>query len=108
MQYLLDTGPRDTWADDAQARIAGFLQTEAGAYSGLKVAPPRCSATVCRVAATALPGLDTEAPEANWQMLMSGMYGQPWFPATFVDTQMLVTERDGAIVYVGTFLRGPG
>lgn len=108
MQYLLENEARDdAWAEAVEARIAAFLQAEAGGYSGLEIAPPRCSATVCRVAATALPGLDTEAPEANWQRLMSRMQNQPWFAATFIDMQLLVTQRGDAIVYVGTYLRGP-
>ncbi|TKS54860.1 hypothetical protein E4582_08875 [Luteimonas yindakuii] len=108
MQYALENEPRDdAWAAAAEARIAAFLQAESVGYSGLEVAPPRCSATVCRVSATALPGLDTEAPEANWQLLMSGLYGQPWFKASFVDPQTVVTFRGDAVVYVNTFLRAP-
>ena len=108
VHFMLENEPRDAaWAEAAEARISEFLRVEGAGYSGLEVAPPRCSATVCGLSATALPGLEMDAPHANWQKLMFLLGNQPWFRTAFDGPELLVTDRDGATVYVATFMRLP-
>ncbi|MDR6992925.1 hypothetical protein [Luteimonas sp. 3794] len=103
---LLDNEGRDAdWSEAAEAQLAAFLRTHAGAYVGLEVKPPRCSVSVCEIAAVAQPGLDTQAAHADWQRLLGVMFAQTWFPATFTDPRMGMTTRDGSAVYVTQLVR---
>ncbi|WP_394003666.1 hypothetical protein ACF3M1_02615 [Luteimonas sp. WGS1318] len=92
-------------ADAAEAQLAAFLHEYGAGYNGLELAPLRCSDTVCTITATALPGLGTDAPHANAQALFARLMADPRFQAAFSDPAMMVTSRDGAVVYVATFLR---
>lgn len=92
-------------ADAAEARLEAILQGHGAGYGGLELAPARCSDTVCTITATALPGLGTDVPQANAQALFARLMADPRFQAAFSDPAMMVTTRDGAVVYVATFLR---
>ncbi len=94
-------------ADAAEGQLAAFLHAYGAGYTGLELAAPRCSDTVCTITATALPGLGTDAPNANAQALFARLMSDPRFQAGFSDPAMMVTSRDGAVVYVTTFLRTP-
>lgn len=108
-QTLLEHEARDTTsAAAAEAQLATILRDYSAGHSGLELAPPRCSDTVCALTATALPGLGTDAPNANAQALFSRLMSDPRFQAAFSDPSMLVTSRDDAVVYVATVLRTPG
>ncbi|VXC02537.1 exported hypothetical protein [Luteimonas sp. 9C] len=103
---LLDGEGRDAaWSDAAEAQLVAFLRTHGGGYDGLEVKPPRCSTSVCEMIAVAQPGLGTDAANANWQALISTLFGQDWFRNTFDSPRSGVVIRDGSVIYISTFLR---
>ncbi|WP_143704016.1 MULTISPECIES: hypothetical protein [Luteimonas] len=108
MQTLLEHDARDAVSADAiEGRIVEHMRVHGARYSGLEIAPPRCTDTLCSLNATALPGLTTDAAHADAQALFRGMYAEPWFRESLGDPTLMVTIRDGAVVYVSTFLREP-
>lgn len=108
LQTLLEIEPRDkAWADAVEARISEFLRVHGAGYSGLEVARPRCTETICEIIATAVQGSGPDAPQANWQALMIRMFAEPWFNESLIDPRLTMTVRDGSVVHIATFLRRP-
>lgn len=107
LQTLLEIEPRDqAWADAMEARISAFLRVHGAEYSGLEVAPPRCTETLCEITAMAVQG-GPGASQSGWHALMFRLFSEAWFQQSLIDPRVTMTGRDGAVIHIATFLRKP-
>ena len=103
---LLDLAASEEQDEEArrlERQSAQAIPRHGARYTLLRLAPPRCTRSVCIVRGVGGGrGID---PRSDWQQLSRDIMNEPWFRESFDDMRSSVSLVGGETVYVTLFVR---
>ena len=103
---LLDLAAHEEQDDEArrlEQRIAQAIMRHGARYTLLRLAPPRCTRSVCIMRGVGGGrGID---PRSDWQGLSRTIMSEPWFRESFDDMRSSMSIDGGETIYVTLFVR---
>ncbi len=103
---LLDLAAHEEQDEEArrlEQRIAQTILRHGARYTLLRLAPPRCTRSVCVMRGVGGGrGID---PRSDWQGLSRTIMNEPWFRESFDDMRSSMSIDGGETVYVTLFVR---
>lgn len=105
-ESLFDSEEADPeWSRRVEALLGEAILRHAGLYTGLELSPPRCTRSVCRLAAVGTsPTLPVPADQ-NFQQLVLRIMNEPWFMQEFMDSGTSNSRDERGPISIVYFVR---
>lgn len=95
--------PRDDDAHQLEHLLASAIARLGDRYTLLRLAPPRCTQSVCVLRAVGVGG--AQNPRSDWQRLSGALFGEPWFREYFDDASTMVGGEGADTTYLTLLAR---
>lgn len=98
--------PDTEWSDATERQLEDVIRRHAARFTALHASAPHCTRTLCRMLATG--GFNSDAPDADWQRLMSDVQRDPALRSAFVDQHTAVGGDEKGVMFVTYLVRRDG